>query len=165
MKNILALGAGAILVLSAALWFFVLQPEQQNDAKQAEDLLASGIGLFNEKRHEEALDALQRIPSGSPQEAKARYYRGSAHMMLKDYESAADQLEQSLALNSKDSGALYALGIVYFKLGNVKLAKGYFASVLEIDPDNEQAKGLMDMMAGLERQSVAESEGGESTNN
>jgi hypothetical protein len=48
--------------------------------------------------------------------------------------------------------------VAYFKLGNLKLAKGYFASVLEINPNDEQAKGLMDIMAKLERNSVAEAD-------
>ena len=41
-------------------------------------------------------------------------------------------------------------------MGNLKLARGYFASVLAINPNDEQAKGLMDIMAKLERSSVAE---------
>jgi hypothetical protein len=40
---------------------------------------------------------------------------------------------------------------VYYKLGNLSLSKAYFASVLKIDPGHEEAKGLMDIMAGLER--------------
>ena len=163
MKNAALTGAGAIVALSAALWFFLLQPEQQNDVKQAGELLELGINLYNEKKFDEALDVLQRISSGSAEQAKALYYQGSAHMLLKNYEAAAVSLEQSLALNTQHTGTLYALGVTYFKLGNVKLAKGYFASVLEINPNDQQAKGLMDIMAGLERQSGAESEGDDAT--
>ena len=36
-------------------------------------------------------------------------------------------------------------------VGKLALSKGYFASVVEIDPTNEEAKGLMDIMANLER--------------
>lgn len=159
MKIKLLTGAGVVLLLSAAFWFFVQQPEQQNDAQQAEMWLAYGIELYDRKEYEEALKDLQNVPAGSAQEGKARYYQGSAHLMLKDYESAADYLQQALVLDTQNAGTLYALGVIYFKLGNTNLAKSYFASVLEINPDDEQAKGLMDIMAGLERQSVAESEG------
>ena len=72
-------------------------------------------------------------------------------MMLKDYEPAVIHLEQALTLDNKNIAILYALGVAYFKLGNLKLARGYFASVLEINPNDEQAKGLMDIMAKLER--------------
>ena len=98
------------------------------------------------------------------QEAKALYDQGSEHIKLKDYKSALESLEQAHVLNPEDTGTLYALGVVYYKLGNLKLAKSYFASVLEINPNDEQAKGLMDMMAKLERQTEAArtSEGEES---
>ena len=72
--------------------------------------------------------------------------------MLKDYESAAPILEQALQLNPQKTEILFELGVVYFKLGNLALSKAYFASVVEIDPSNEEAKGLMDIMANLERQ-------------
>ena len=65
-------------------------------------------------------------------------------------------LQQGLALDARDTGALYALGVASYKLGNLKLAKGYFAAVLEINSDDEQAIGLMDIMASLERASAAE---------
>ena len=131
MKTSLATGAGVVLVLLAALWFVLLQPENQGDARQ---------------------------------EARALYDQGSEHIKLKDYESALESLEQAHVLNPEDTGTLYALGVVYYKLGNLKLAKSYFASVLEINPNDEQAKGLMDMMAKLERQTEAAriSEGEES---
>ena len=98
------------------------------------------------------------------QEARTLYDQGSEHIQLKDYEAALESLEQAHILNPEDTGTLFALGVVYYKLGNLKLAKSYFASVLEINPNDEQAKGLMDMMAKLERQTEAAriSEGEES---
>jgi predicted TPR repeat methyltransferase len=80
--------------------------------------------------------------------------------MLKDYAAATERLERSLALAPRDTGTLYALGVASFKLGNLKLARGYFASVLEINPNDEQAKGLMDIMANLERQTEAANQAG-----
>ena len=91
----------------------------------------------------------------SREEARVLYDQGSEHIKLKDYESALESLEQAHVLNPEDTGTLFALGVVYYKLGNLKLAKSYFASVLEINPNDEQAKGLMDMMAKLERQTEA----------
>jgi len=158
LKIILISGAGALLILSLALWFLILQPNQQKEAKQAEELLALGIKLFNEKKFNETLDTLARIPSGTAEEAKVRYYQGSTFMMLKDYESTVEYLGQAHRLNSQDTKILYALGIAYYKLGKLKLAKGYFASVLEINPQDEQARGLYDIMAKLERNSAAKPE-------
>ena len=54
-------------------------------------------------------------------------------------------------MNPGEADIPFALGVAYFKLGNLALAKGYFASVVEIDPGHEEARGLVDAMANLER--------------
>jgi hypothetical protein len=40
----------------------------------------------------------------------------------------------------------------------LSLSKAYFASVLELDPGHEEAKGLMDIMASLERTQPGEAQ-------
>ena len=158
MKTNLAIGAGALLVLSALLWFLVLQPEREVVTYPPAELLADGVGHYERQEYDLALEVLKQVPEGSVEKARALYYAGSSYVMLKDYESATVPLEQGLALNPRDTGTLYALGVAYFKLGNLSLAKGYFAALVEINPNDEQAKGLYDTMARLERQSVAESD-------
>ena len=148
--------AVVLCVLGAALYFLVLQPERQAVSFQAGELLADGIGHYERKEYDLALEVLQQVPDGTVEEAQALYYAGSSYMMLKDYESAAVELEKALAVSPDSAGTLFALGVVYYKLGNLKLAKSYFASVLEINPGDEQAKGLMDIMAKLERQTDAD---------
>ena len=152
LKIVLGSAVAIVLILSVVLWFFVLQPDRQENSGQM--LLQTGIARFNEKQYQQALETLQQIPSDSTQGAKARYYQGSAHLMLKDFESAVTYLEQALALDSHDTGTMYALGVAYYKLGNLKLAKSYFASVLKLNPNDQQAKGLLDIMARLERHSA-----------
>ena len=146
-------GAAAILVLSAVAWIWVEQPGKETEPSDAAVLLDSGIALFNEKNFQQAVEALDQVPSGSPEKWRALYYQGSAMIMLKDYSSAVVYLEQALALNTHQTRIMHALGVAYFKLGNLKLAKAYYASILELDPNDEEAKGLMDIMAKLERQS------------
>lgn len=155
LEIVLGSTAAIVLILSVVLWLFVLQPERQEDTRRWQMLLQTGIASFNEKQYQEALETLQQIPSDSVQGAKARYYQGSSHLMLKDFESAVTYLEQVLALDSHDTGAIYALGVAYYKLGKLKLAKSYFASVLKLNPNDQQAKGLLDIMAKLERYSAA----------
>lgn len=158
-KISLAISAGAVVILLGALWIYSAQTNQEMQSAQGEQALAQGISLFDDKQYPEALEALQRVPQGSSYEAKARYYRGVTQMMLKDFEAAASQLEGALELQGQDPETLFALGVSYFKLGNLKLARGYFAAVLEIPATSpkqtelmEEAKGLMDIMAQLERQ-------------
>ena len=158
MNKKLAIAAGVLVLLAGALWFFALQPEREAMTFQAAELLTDGIGHYERKEYDLAFEVLRQVPDGQVETARARYYEGSAHMMLKDYESATIALEQSLALNPRDTGTLYALGVAYYKLGNLVVAKGYFGAVLEINPNDEQAKGLMDIMAKLERASSVPAE-------
>ena len=46
---------------------------------------------------------------------------------------------------------LYALGVAHYKLGNLGVSKAYFGKVLEVDPGHDDARGLMDIVANLER--------------
>ncbi len=158
MKNSLAIGAGAALLLTGVVLFIVLQPDREPVSYSATELLADGIGHFERKEYDLALEVLRQVPEGLPESAQARYYEGSSHMMLQDYEAAVKSLEAALALEPRDTGVLYALGVAYYKLGNLAVAKGYFGAVLEINPNDEHAKGLMDIMAKLERQSSVPAE-------
>ena len=158
MKSNLVIGAGIVLVLSALLWFFVMVPEPEAVTYPPAELLADGKGHYERKEYEMALEALRQVPDGQAETARARYYEGMSHMMLKDYEATVTSLESVLALEPRNTGALNALGVAYYKLGNLAVAKGYFGAVLEINPNDEQAKGLLDIMAKLERQSSAPAE-------
>lgn len=155
----ISLAAGAaILIFYAVLAVLLDGPDQVVDARQAGPALQSGIDLFNQKRYDEAIESLRQVPRGSKHESTAKYYEGSAQLMLKNDDAAVATLQEALLLAPDDPQILYALGVASFKLGNVKLAKGYFASVLDIAPRDErdeelhkQARGLMDKMAILER--------------
>lgn len=153
MNRNLAIAAGALFVLVGALWYLVPQPDHEAAWLSPDELLADGIAHFESKEYDLALEVLQQVPDGRAETARARYYEGSSHMMLNDYEAAVVSLESALTLDPRSTGVLYALGVAYYKLGNLAVAKGYFGAVLEINPNDEQAKGLMDIMARLERAS------------
>jgi len=157
----------AILALLVATWVFYGTYDQQQTDEQASISIDTGIALFQEKKYTEALAVFESVPPNSPRQWRALYYRGSIYVMQKDYQSAVVYLEQALALNPSETQVMNALGVAYFKLGNLKLSKAYFASILEIEPDNMEAKGLMDIMANLERQQPgnAKSETDEMTDN
>ena len=150
-SKIIGWSVGFSLVLAAAAWFYVDSARQKEQLEQAGLSLESGIALFNQKNYGEALEVLESIPAGAPEEWRVRYYQGSCYIRMKDYQSAVDYLEQALALNTTETSVLHALGISYFKLGNLKLSKAHFAAVLEIDPDDQEAKGLMDIMDKLQQ--------------
>ena len=151
-KIILIAVAVLIILISFGGLFHLYNTVQQEKEQRAITSLDQGIALFHEKKYAESLEELQSIPDGVIEDWHLPYYSASAHVMLKDYQAAVPLLEEALALNPQETLVLFQLGVVYFKLGKLGLSKGYFATVVEIDPTNEEAKGLMDIMANLERQ-------------
>jgi tetratricopeptide (TPR) repeat protein len=154
----------ALLVTLAVGWGFNLyNTEKQATEQQAIASLDQGIALFREKKYEQALEVFQSIPEGVLTDWHFPYYTATTHVMLKNYESAVPLLEEALELTPQETDILFELGVVYFKLGNLALSKAYFAAVIEIDPSHEDARGLMDIMANLERlQPGADQAGSES---
>ena len=98
------------------------------------------------------MEIFENIPPGTPREWYARYYQGSTYIMLKDYQAAIPFLEEALVLNPAETQVMHALGVSYFKLGKLKTSKAYYVSILEIDPEDAEARGLVEVMISLERQ-------------
>ena len=153
-STIILVSLGLLLTTITVAFIYLYPLEKTTDNGQHAVLLEQGIGLYKQKKYNEVLQALETIPENSVNDWRIPYYRGAAHMMLTDYDKAATSLERALVLDNQETGILYELGVVYYKQGNIKLAKSYFASVLEINPADEQAKGLMDIMANLEREAI-----------
>jgi tetratricopeptide (TPR) repeat protein len=152
------------LSLAGALagWWYAGEMKQERQARQ-QAALDAGIEALENKRYDAAVSEFRSVPSSHPDGGHARYLEGSTQILLKDYAGAIPVLEEALALNPTHTRTLHALGVAHFKLGNLAVSKAYFAHVLEIDPGDEEARGLMDIMAKLERQSApgaAEAEAG-----
>jgi len=154
MKNstvILLLVVALVVALAAAWGFQAYSATQEEVRRQAEMSLNEGIALFRAREYEKSLEVFERIPDGALDDWHFPYYEATAHVMLKNYGAAAPLLEQALVLNPQETKILFELGVVYFNLGNLSLSRGYFASVLEIDPTNEDARGLLNVMTNLEQ--------------
>ena len=150
-RTYLVVGVSAIvlaLIVGANSYY---RAEQRRQLADVHALIDEGIAQFRAEQYELSAQTLGSIPEDLVQDWHIPYYLGSALIQLKDYEKGAAQLEAALALNPSDKNALFALGVAYYKLGNLSLSKAYFAAVIEIDPSHEEAKGLMDIMSKLER--------------
>jgi tetratricopeptide (TPR) repeat protein len=150
-SHILFMVTGLLIISAMGGAFYLFNANQQETKQQAIASLDRGIGLFHDKKYAESLSVFQSIQDGVIEDWHLPYYTATALAMLKDYQPAALKLEEALVLNPQETQILFELGVVYFKLGKLGLSKGYFASVVEIDPGNEEARGLMDIMANLER--------------
>lgn len=144
--------AGIALALVAVVAIFVNRIEEDRQAEVAMLAVDRGIEQFKQKQYQQSLETLGGISEDVHQEWRINYYMGSSLIMLRDFQSAGVQLEKALVLNGEEPNILYALGVVYYRLGNLGLSKAYFGKVLEVDPDNDDARGLMDIVANLERE-------------
>lgn len=150
------IGTVLLLVIAGLTWFWYAGAQSRSAARH-DAILTQGIALFDQKDYAGALQELEKIPPDRIENWQVPYYIGSSQMMLKDYEAAAASFDHALQLKPDEAGTLYALGVAWYKLGNLKLSKAYFAQVLVINPNDEQAKGLMDVMSKLDQQSSAPS--------
>ena len=144
-KHRLSLVAGvglATVALAIVVATLANRVERERQIGEMQAVVERGIAQFRAEQYELSLETLGSIPEHLVVDWHIPYYQGSALVQLKEYRKGADFLENALALNPNEENVLFALGVVYFKLGNLALSKAYFASVLEIDPDHEDAKGM-----------------------
>jgi Flp pilus assembly protein TadD len=165
-KRLLIAGITLALVgaiLAAAYLSQRARIDSERLVQEAEVTLSRGIELFGQRQYQQSVETLRTIPEDAYQDWHVNYYMGSALINLRDFQSAAVELEKALALNADEPSILFGLGVAYFKLGNLSLSKAYFARVVEVDPGNDDARGLMDIVANMERQQQMEKQPAETT--
>jgi Flp pilus assembly protein TadD len=144
-------GIGLLVIVSVVFGVYRYELTRQEQVAEARVQLETGIWQFNNKDYEAALQTLRAIPKGTVEDWRKLYYEGAALVQLRNYEEATAVLEEAWSLNQTEEDIPFALAVAYFKQGNLQLAKGYFHAVIQINPQNADAKGLMDIMASLER--------------
>ena len=137
----------------AALTFFVLgeAQERQERLRIAQAHLARGIELFHRKDYVHAQAELRTTLRANPDEWSAPFYVGAIQIEERKYGIAIPYLERALVLKPSEPKILNALGVAYFKLGRLDMAKGYFTASIDLDPTNVGAKGLLETMAKVQR--------------
>jgi Flp pilus assembly protein TadD len=135
---------------------------RRESVQRAQMHLKRGIHLYQQKAFPAAELELRRALRANREDWEAPFYVGAVQIERKRYGMAIPYLERALTLNPTEPKILNALGVVYFKLGRIDMAKGYFWASLEADPTNKDAKGLMETMAKLQwraAQAAASEEG------
>jgi tetratricopeptide (TPR) repeat protein len=91
---------------------------------------------------------------GSPQSREARYLqRGEQYLHDRNYDKAGVEFRNALQIDPRSIKARMALGHVAEKLDNPREAAGQYQAVVEQDPTNNEARGLLArlyLMGGLE---------------
>jgi Flp pilus assembly protein TadD len=95
--------------------------------------------LGQQGRHEEAIQAWQRVLALQPEDASAESNLGVALAKTHREREAVAHLEKALALNPRDALAHSNLGGVLAGLGEIELAITHFRQALELAPDSASA--------------------------
>lgn len=141
----------ALVITVAALLAWLFEAQARRDrVRKAQFHLDRGIHLYNQKALLDAELEFRRALRTDPKNWRAPFYVGAVEVALRRYGLAIPYLERALSLNPTEPKILNGLGVVYFKLGRIDMAKGYFWAALDLDPGNSDAKGLMETMAKLQ---------------
>jgi Flp pilus assembly protein TadD len=71
---------------------------------------------------------------------------GDAHVQAGNYQRAADLFEAALVLRRPTPAHLNALAVSYAQMGDSEKARQYLERSLEIDPEQEEAKTLLEKL-------------------
>lgn len=127
---------------------------RRDAARQAAVHLNRGVALYERKDHVHAESELRRALRADPGEWRAPYYVGVIQIERRRFGLAIPYLERALSLNAEEPKILNALGVAYFKLDRLDMARGYFQASLDMDPNNSEARSLMEAMAKLQHRAT-----------
>jgi len=105
-------------------------------------LMRQGNGLYNRGKYDEALSRYQMAEVLEPDATAIHYNLGNALFRLGRYQDAARELELVLIDKKPErrANAMYNMGNVAFKAGQLDPAIKAYAGALAINPNDRQAK-------------------------
>ena len=119
-----------------------------NDPNNADALNALGYTLTDQTdRHEEALELIERAIAIKPDEPAFIDSLGWVHYRLKNFEIAIEHLRRALSLFQNDEVAAH-LGEALWAIGETDEAKEIWEKALEIAPDSEILKNVIERFTG-----------------
>jgi Ca-activated chloride channel family protein len=105
-------------------------------------LMRQGNGLYNRGEYDEALSRYQMAEVLEPDATAIHFNLGNALFRLGKYQEAARELELVMIDKKPErrANAMYNIGNVAFKAGQLDPAIKAYAGALAIDPNDKQAK-------------------------
>ncbi|HKC64417.1 MAG TPA: tetratricopeptide repeat protein, partial [Pyrinomonadaceae bacterium] len=117
--------------------------ERVSNPGSPQELLAQAQQLYQDGRDEEALPILRRVLTLEPTSAEAFLLIGRINQRLGDQKAAISALKTAIFWESKTIDAHILLGRIFLELGDRAQALTYARSAIEIDPNNQEAIGLL----------------------
>jgi len=135
-SRVLFVGAGSLIAVVAVIWLVatVLQPVPAlpDDAIRA---FATGAGLDQQSKYEEAIATYDDALQAAPAYANALYARGFAYLRLNQYDDAVKDLQAARAAGRDDTYVGWNLGWIYYLQGKFEDAIQIDQVVLARDPN------------------------------
>ena len=150
-----------ILLLSASL--FLISPfyQESPELKEATDLSASVVKLFNQQKFDEALPLAKRalqireklLPRTDPLVMKSLAYVGDLYIAKQDYNAAKQAFERLLPILEEKfdptdlnlASTLDKLAMLYYRTGNMSKAESMYQRAVEV---REKAFGAENLEVG-----------------
>ena len=140
-----------VTVAVLIIWFTEAQERHRDTLQMAQVNLEHGIQLHRQKQYLPAKKVLIQALRADPEAWEAAFYLGAGNFELKRYNAAIPFLERALFLAPTEQKRYKMLDVIYYKLGQLDMARGYFSAYRELDPDNYDARGMIETMAKLQR--------------
>lgn len=124
------------------------QKAVETDSTDAQAEVALGLACIDAKDYDHALTWLDRALDLQSDSTDARYAFAWVLQKQNYFQDAAVQLEKLLAQHPDQVRAHLLLGNIYAqRLGQTRLAREQYMTVLSLDPDNSQAATIRNWLA------------------
>jgi len=104
----------------------------------------AGIAYFSLKKYEEAIKNFKLAVKLEPKNPTYNYNLAYSYYVTEQYDLAEESLISAINYNKQDYEALFLMGQIALKQFDEQLAKKYFESVLQVNPDHEGAKTALE---------------------
>ncbi|MEQ1922037.1 MAG: tetratricopeptide repeat protein [Pyrinomonadaceae bacterium] len=107
-----------------------------------------GVTLFELGKPDEAIFHLEQAVKFDPKYTDAYFNLGTIYYDLRKYQKSLDNLETANRLRLNDDDTLYGIAANQYALGKFSLSRENCTKALELNPKNEKAKALLEMLRG-----------------
>lgn len=120
---------------------------QQNQNRMAAENFDTGYDYFMNEEYEDALPYFGRAVHITPENARYHAFYGKALSYdSKQRHKAEAELQTAVKLDSKNPTYRIMLAELFIEIGLKARAKGELKRLLKIDPNNQEAKSLLDSL-------------------
>lgn len=116
------------------------------DPRNVDRIIQLGVAQSGARQFREAIETFTRGLAFAPDHPMLYRWRGHRFLSVREFDRAMDDLTRGNALDGKNYGILYHLGIVRFARGNFEAAADAFAQAQQRAPDAGELAGATDWL-------------------